>query len=299
MKKTTQQNQDATRFRELVHELGLPLKKLPQIMSLKHEQVLAWWSNQLNVKISDQHFSRMMDLLAINENQLYTGTYDRELARKRVFGDYTSLPSRYEENKNSFVRTSAHIIRYITLTRGQWFADQVVSSLNVSPLLYNDLNSQINLTYFADLLETLAKLGFTKDELDTLASVNFLTLSQSQLGKQFQQAENYFDIYKTLAESFHYFDSNFEYKSEFVGKKYILKTTLPLDQHEALKDDRQTMDRLVRYRHILLAWFPYLGGMAPLFPKADVSFGSGTVEMRYEIDLSAEPKRPMSLHVVS
>ncbi|MNS59985.1 hypothetical protein D3C72_929600 [compost metagenome] len=129
--------------------------------------------------------------------------------------------------------------------------------------------------------------------------MNFLTLGQSQLGKQFQQAENYFDIYKTLAESFHYFDSNFEYKSEFVGKKYILKTILPLDEHEALKSDRQTMDRLVRYRHILLAWFPYLGGMAPLFPKTDVSFGSSTVEMRYEIDLSVKPKRPMSLHVVS
>jgi hypothetical protein len=297
-KNQTLQQTEAARFRELITELGLPLKKLPEILSMGVSDCLAWWSEDLRVKINESHFNRLTGMLAINEDQLFLGTYDRELARKRIFGDYTSLPARYEENKNSFVRTSAHIMRYITLTRGQIFADQVVNSLNVSPLIYQDLNTQINLTYFADLLETLAKMGFSQDELDTLASVNFLTLQESQLGKQFQQAENYFDIYKTLANSFHYFDSNFEYKSEFVGKKYILKTVLPLDEHEYLKHDMQTMARLVRYRHILLAWFPHLGSMAPLFPKADVSYGKGTLEMRYEIDLGAEVKPPMTLHVV-
>jgi hypothetical protein len=292
-------NTDAERFRELIHELGLPLKQLPSILGLKNAECLAWWAQKLDVKITDQHFARFSQLIAINENELYLGTYDRDLAKRRVFGEYTSLPARYEDNKNSFVRTSAHIIRYITLTRGSWFADQVVSSLNVSPLIYKDLGTQINLTYFADLLETLANIGFSQDELDTLASVNFLTLGGSALGQKFKQAENYHDIYKTLAENFHHFDSNFEYKSEFVGRKYKLKTTLPLTDHEALKKDPEAIERLMRYRHILLAWFPYLGGMAPLFPKAEMNFKSQTVQMVYEIDLSAEPKRPMNLHVVS
>ena len=118
MKNDMNFNTDAERFRELIHELGLPLKQLPSILGLKHEECLEWWAQRLDVKITEKHFARFAQLIAINENELYLGTYDRDLAKRRVFGEYTALPARYEENKNSFVRTSAHIIRYITLTRG-------------------------------------------------------------------------------------------------------------------------------------------------------------------------------------
>ncbi|MEN0059429.1 MAG: hypothetical protein AAGB31_11390 [Bdellovibrio sp.] len=289
---------ESERMRQIVREVGLPLRQLPDIISASAEDCLAWWSFHKDIRVTGSHFTRLTQILSIDENQLYNGTYDRELARKRVFGDYLSLPERYEGNKNSFIRTSAHILRYITLTRGQVFADKILHSLNVSPAIYNDLNTQINLTYFADLLETLARFGFSQEELDTLASVNFLTLHQSELGKQFRQSESYFDIYQTLANNFHYFDNNFEYKSSFVGKKYILKTLLPLEQHGFVKEDVRNLKRLMRYRHLLLAWFPYLGNMSPLFPKAEEECHHGILELRYEIDLSSDIKPPLVLHVV-
>lgn len=298
--KTPKKTNESKRLREVISEIGLPLRRLQDVILLKPEECLAWWSNKdSDQQIHQSAFSRLKEIVAIDESLLFNGDYDRELARKRIMGDYLSLPDRYEDNKNSFLRTSAHIIRYIVLTRGQFFADQVLYSLNVSPLIYNNLDIRINLTYFADLLEALAQHGFQQEELDTLASVIFLSLQETKLGQSFKESENLFDIYKTLATNFDYFDSNFEYKSRFVGKKYILKTTLPLDQHPSLKGSPQKIKRLMRYRRLLSAWFPYLGGMAPLFPKTEiVRFSTDVVETQYEFDLKIHPMQPKKLLVV-
>lgn len=277
---------ESERLRQLVRELGLPLRRLPEVISLGREQCLSWWSQcNEDFKVTEQHFMRLASVVGIDENQLFTGTYDRDLARRRILGDYNSLPVRYQENQNSFLRTSAHIFRYMVLTRGQWFADQVLSSLNVSPLIYQNTDQLINLTYFADLLQSLSQRGFSQNEMDTLASVIFLSLQETQLGQRFEESKDFFDVYSTLAANYDYFDSNFKYKSKFVGKKYKLKTILPLDQHSSLKGYPENIQRLMRYRHILLAWFPYLGGMTPLFPKAEIIRFSDVVEVQYEFSL--------------
>ncbi|MGZ3691864.1 MAG: hypothetical protein ACXWRE_02290 [Pseudobdellovibrionaceae bacterium] len=291
--------QESKRLRELVRELGLPLRKLPEVISMKHEDCLMWWSNQeVNLKIGSAPFSRLTTLVGIDENQLFTGTYDKDLARKRLMGDYCSLPERYQENQNSFLRTSAHIIRYITLTRGQWFCDQILYSLNLSPLIYKNLDCKINLTYFADLLELLAHKGFSQEELDTLGSIIFLSLQETSLGQLFKSSENFSDVYTTLARNFDYFDSNFEYQSRFVGKKYILKTVLDLNQHPHLKNNPQSLRNLMRYRQILLAWFPYLSGLGPLFPRTELLINSDVLEVQYELELATNPKLRAPLLVV-
>lgn len=291
---------ESLRLRELVREIGLPLRRLPDVIDMKHEDCLAWWSNETSsVKIDHKPFARITEMVAIDENQLFTGNYDKNLARRRLIGDYQALPERYLENQNSFVRTSEHIIRYIVLTRGQHFADQILYSLNISPLIYQLSNDQkINLTYFADLLEKLSQYGFSQDELDTLASVIYLSMKETKLGKLISTSESFHDVYSTLAKNFDYFDTNFEYKSQFSGKKYYLTTTLDLNQHKMLKDSPERVLRLMRYRHILLAWFPYLAGLTPLFAKTELDCSTNTVEMHYELDLSPNPKRPSTLLVV-
>lgn len=297
--KTATSINESDRLRELVREIGLPLRKLPEIISMKLEDCLTWWSNsEFHLKIDNTPFSRLTSMVGIDENQLFTGAYDIALARKRLMGDYRSLPARYQENQNSFLRTSEHIIRYIVLTRGQWFADQILYSLNVSPLLYQEPNFQINLTYFTDLLECLELKGFSQEELDTLASVMFLSLQETRLGKSFANSESPFDIYTTLSKNFEYFDSTFEYESYFIGKKYILKTVLPLTQHPLLKNNPKNIKRLMRYRHILLAWFPHLGGMNPQFAKTELLRFSDVLEIQYEIDLKPKSRLPAKLRVV-
>ena len=299
IKDAARHQQESERLRELIQEIGLPLRKLPEIISADHEDCLAWWTrNDDKIIITDKHFSRLTSLLGIEESKLLQGNYDRDLVRRRIHGDFQSLPERYEGTKNSYLRSSAHIIKYLRLTRGQLFTDQLLSSLNLSPLVYENTNLQINLTYFSDLLKALADRGFSQTELDALSSVIFLSLQQTTLGQKFQEAESGSDIYTTLARNFDYFDTNFEYKSSFVGKKYFLKTTLPLNQHKALSENPKDLERLLRYRHILLAWFPYLAGLSPIFPKAEIVTTSDSVEISYEFVLGNEAKKQPTLVLV-
>ena len=291
---------ESWRLRQLIAEIGMPLRRLPDIIEEKPEACLSWWSQQSqNIKITQVHFDRLAKFAGIPDKQLLIGNYDRDLARKRIYGDYQALPERYTTNQNSFLRTSSHIIRYVNLTRGQEFADRILTELNVSPLIYLNTDTKINLTYFADLLQSLSDKGFRQSELDNLASVLFLSLQDTALGSKFQTAENMFEIYETLANNFNYFDTNFDYKSAFVKNKYVLKTVLPVEQHLGLKDNPERLERLMRYRHILLAWFPYLAGLTPLFPKTEIiRSSSGILETQYEFSLAA-PLRPRpSLHTL-
>lgn len=286
---------ESTRLRELIQEIGIPLRRLPEIIERTSLDCLNWWSGHIDFKISHKDFSRLATLVGINEKSLVEGQYDRDLAKERLFGKHDSLPERYVEKPNSFLRTSEHIYKYMVLTRGQIFANQVLTEMNVSPLIYQQTDRLINLTYFADLLDTLAQKGFSQHELDTLASVIFLSLKDRPLGHKLEESEDLFEVYSTLAKNYSYFDSNFEYKSEFVGKKYILTTTLPLENHEELKKDPIKVQRLMRYRHILLAWFPYLAGMTPLFPEAQMVSETDLIRTRYEFRLDRGIKRPLQL----
>jgi len=293
---TTNPTPEAVRLREVIKELGLPLRRLQEILSWSPQNCLAWWAQGKDEhKINFQHITRLAQTLSLNADDLYSGFYDRRLARQRMLGDYQSLPSRYIDRPNSYLRTSEHIFKYVVLTRGQLFADRLMATLNVSPLIYDDTNKVINLVYFADLLEALAKSGFSQHELDTLASVIFLSLQNTPLGQRFEESENFFDVYSTLAKNFAYFDSNFEYSSEFVGKKFILNTVLPLENHGGLKNQPAKLQALVRYRHILLAWFPYLAGMTPLFPKAETQYFSDSIHTRYELQLDKSTRPPVRL----
>ncbi|MBC7371882.1 MAG: hypothetical protein H7326_09965, partial [Bdellovibrionaceae bacterium] len=117
---------ESTRLREVIREIGMPLRKLPDIISMNFEDSLSWWSNEATpLQNSVSPFTQITSMIGIDENQLFMGTYDRDLARKRMLGDYASLPQRYLESQYSFLITSDHIIRYMTLTRGQYFTDQV------------------------------------------------------------------------------------------------------------------------------------------------------------------------------
>lgn len=297
MKKPNPPSQiESVRLKELLREVGVPIRQLPEILSLSAEECLQWWSGRLDLRVKPAHFGRLSHLLSIDENALFNGGYDKHLARSRLFSDKLILPERYEENKNSFVRASAHIIRYITLTRGQWFADQVLVELNVSPLIYQNVDMRINLTYFADLLEILERRGFTPAEMDTLSSVMFLSLRETALGRQFAGGTNYEEAYRVIANNFHLFDSNFECQSRFVGKKYLLKTTLPLQGHQAVGRDAMAQRRLLRYRHLALAWIPYLAGLTPLFPSSELTLGRDTVVAQYEFELEKKSmRRPLEL----
>ncbi len=288
------------RLRQLIHEIGLPLRRLPDIIEEKPEACLSWWSEQSHqIRITENHFMKLAKFTGMSEERLFNGTYNRDLARKRLFGEYNALPERYTDNQNSYLRTSSHILRCVGLTRGQHFADRALINLNLSPLIYQNTDTKINLTYFADLLETLSNMGLRQSEMDNLSSVLFLSIQDTPLGAKFQTAENLHEVYEVLAANFGYFDTNFDYTNKFIRNKYVLKTTLPLACHKGLQANPENLQRLMRYRHILLAWFPYLAGLTPHFPKVEILRSTSSIlETQYEVVLSDAPKQRPSLHAL-
>lgn len=284
------ENFHAGRLRSLVSETGIPLRYLPHILEVSSEESLAWWSKRLKLPVSETEFQRLESLISIDDDLLISGNYDVALARRRAMGDVAALPERYATNPNSYLRTSYHIYKYLVLTRGQHFADQILYRMNVSPRIYENLATKVNLTYFVDLLDQLSLAGLSKVEMDSLSSVMFLTMHETQIGRIVGQAESAHDVYRLLSQSFEFFDTNFDYRSHFHGKKYILETVLPLSHHQDISQNAEGMQRLMRYRQILLAWFPYLAGMNPLYPATEFEIQTDRLVTRYEINLEREPK---------
>lgn len=277
-----------SRLRQVIGELGLPLKRLPELFNISALETLQWWNGNMDFIPTEKHFLKLSNSLGINDSDLFRGNYDLKLAKERAHGKLAALPERYLQNQNSFVRTSEHIYKYLKLTRGEIFTNQVYSELNVTPEMYSQADLKINLTFFADLLAKLVEKGLGKEELDTLAAVIFLSLKNRPLGQEIGLSQDHHDAYQILSKNFAYFDNNFECETKFVGKKCILTMTLPITEHRDLIGEPEKVDLLLRYRMICTAWIPYLAGLTPIFPKSESLSKNDIVRTRYELNLRTE-----------
>ncbi|MBL7542927.1 MAG: hypothetical protein JNL11_03880 [Bdellovibrionaceae bacterium] len=252
--------------RNLILDTGLPLNRAPEALGMSSSDFLQWWSSYGELCASKIQLKTVAQFLGVTEEQIMLGKYDAESLRTRIFVDPLALPEKYSHNQFSYIRTSAHIFKYLAISRGQHFADSIAYKLNVSPLFYQNLNNRISLNYFIDLLAILESQGFTQNEVDSLSGLLFLSWSESPLFMKFKQATNYYDCYLTLANNFKLFDDNFIYKSELDKNHYSMITFLPYEIHNHFEWQECKMNKLFRYRQLLLGWFPYLSGLPPVIP---------------------------------
>ncbi len=258
---------NAKGIRSLILATGLPLNKAPEALGMSSSRFMAWWNSKIDATASNSELNRLAQYLGISEEQIISGAYDLNLLRSRIFHDPLTLPERYSINQFSYLRTSAHIFRYLVLTRGQHFADRIANKLNVSPLLYQNHDNKISLNYFLDLLDIIESSGFSQSEMDTLPGVLFLGLAESPLFNEFKKSKNYFECYETLAKNLNLFDANFIYKSDVDSCYYRMTTFLAYESHHHFRWTESQMNRLHRYRQLLVGWFPYLCGLPPVIPK--------------------------------
>lgn len=265
-------------IRQLILDTGLPLNRAPEALGMTSRQFMEWWSSKEKPAESKANISNLSQFLGISEDQIISRNYNQALVHARIFKDPLTLPEKYSVNQFSYVRTSAHIFKFLVLTRGQHFADKIAAELNVSPLLYQNLNNKISLNYFLDLLEILELNGFNKNDLDTLSGVLFLGLAESELYAEFKKSTNYFECYNTLASNLNLFDANFIYQSDLDRHQYRMKTLLPYSQHDHFKWTELQINRLNRYRQLLVGWFPYLCGLPPIMPTVTHKHTSEGIE---------------------
>lgn len=280
-------------IRQLILDTGLPLNRAPEALGMTSSEFMRWWSSPENAAVTGSNLTNAAKFLGIAEEQIILGKYDINLVRSRIFNDPLTLPEQYSLNRYSFLRTSAHIFRYLVLTRGQHFADSISRQLNVSPIMYQNLNNRISLNYFLDLLELLEAQGFNQNDLDTLAGVLFLGLAESDLIREFKKSKSYFECYSVLASNFNMFDENFTYTSDLDGQQFHLTTFLPYDNHNHFKWSSSQLNKLLRYRQILLGWFPYLCGLPPILPKVTHRNRSDGIESIFVVTFSERTFTPV------
>lgn len=279
-------------IRQLILDTGLPLNKAPDALGMSSSDFLKWWSAKGEIKTSNPNLKVFAQFFGITEEQIINGKYDPNVLRKRLFHDPLTLPEKYSINQFSFVRTSVHIFKYLVISRGQHFADSIAYQLNVSPLIYQNLNNRISLNYFIDLLDILESNGFSQKELDTLSGLLFLGIADSELFTDFKKSANYLECYTTLAKNLDLFDQNFVYHSEIRKDQYIMTALLPFDNHNHFKWVDSKIKKLQRYRQLLLGWFPYLCGLPPLIPQVTYLSKTEGIETRYVVNF---PKPGLTL----
>lgn len=267
-------------------DVGFPLNKAPVALSLSSTDFLNWWSRNSEYKfIKNKNISSMAQYLSIDESLIFQGNYNKELIRKRLFENPIEIPNQYANNSFSFLRSSAHIVKYITLLKGQHNADKILRKLNISPLIYTNLDNKINIKYFIDLLEILHQNGFMQDDLDTMASLILMGIQGSGLHKEYLKAKNYYDCYCTFAKTINQLESNFEYSADISRKQFRLTTHFYFDKHDKLVQNT-SFDRLLRYRQLFLGWIPRLSNLHPLLPRTEVVATDNYIKEIFTVDLT-------------
>lgn len=281
-------------IREFIRSTGVPYELAAHILELTPSEFELWRERNTNLlKITS--LDKISNYFGISNDSIISQSYDKETIRKKFIAHFDLIPPVYNENKFSRVRTSAHIIKYLTLTRGQHFSDYILKKLNVSPLIYDNLDNLISLKYFMDLLDILATEGFSQIELDSLAGMLFLGLNDTEIGNQFKKSQTNFDCYNILGENLTNFDENFDYSYDLDSSKFNLRAFLPYEKHFSTEISEQRIKRLHRYRLLLIGWFPYLSGLPPIIPKVEYKLNSNGILANYTVYFKGTSSKPIFL----
>jgi hypothetical protein len=113
--------------------------------------------------------------------------------------------------------------------------------------------------------------------------VLFLSLASTPLGEKFKKARNYYECYEVVAQNVHLFDNNFVYSFDLDRTQIRIQAFLPFDVHTHIDFSKNRLDRLLRYRRILIGCYPFLSGLTPLFPETTVEQSKYGVNETYVV----------------
>jgi hypothetical protein len=284
------------KLRHFIKDVGLPLNRAPEALGLSALTFLDWWSGNRSRVIRKSQLVQLGQYLHIDENSILEGTYDKNFVRSVLFAGDTAMPEKYLQNQFSYLRSSAHIFKFLTIKYGQYFSDMIMRKLNVSPLIYEDLNNKISLNYFIDLLDVLAENGLKQRDLDQLACVMFLSLDQTpQMRAEFTRARDYYECYEVVAKNFKNLDNNFNMEVDLDRTRFQVTTFLDYDNHSHIDFRRKNIDKILRYRLILAGWFPYLSNLAPSLPEYKVTYTANGVHCDYVFNFAESESRHFHL----
>ncbi len=271
------------KVKKFISSTGTPLSLASKILHFESSQFLEWWVNDGKIPISFAHLNKLSVYFNISPNDIISEQYDINSIRKIFINSDITLPEKYMVDQKSYVRTSAHIIKYLVKTRGQFFCDTILCKLGVNPYIYENLSNKINLLYFIDLLDIISLNGVSENELDQLACSLFLALHDTDLGQALKSATTYYECYSVLIKNIHLFDSNFKYGFILDTESVTIVSKLIFLEHQSVRLDKIDLTRLLRYRQILSGCIPYLSSLAPILPTVHTIKSTDAITSEYYI----------------
>lgn len=270
-------------LKKLIIDSGLPLKKFAEATETSSLDTLKWWNSEEKLFIKDSQINSFQNFFAITIEDLLEDESKISLLRKRVFGDRDALPEKYENDANSFVRSTYYILKYLRMLYGQAFVDQTVLSLDVHPLYLDKLDNKINIRFLIDLLNKCKELGFKQQDFQRLSGSLFLSIENSESEDLFSTAHSYEDIYNSLSLIVNKFDHNFDY--DFViGKTGADLITRPTEKIKHLLDDPTlNSEILFSYRPMLFSQAPLINNRPGLDIKVKSCTSRGDSFSRYQV----------------
>jgi hypothetical protein len=216
--------------------------------------------------LNPRNLQSLSQFFGINESLLndVSQPLPVELVRERLFQGPRVLPETYAHNASSFVRSSAHIVEYLTLTRGRRFTDRLLIDMNIHPLIFDDIRNRINLQFLIDLLNKLRLAGMAEREIESLGCYVFLRNQDTEMGRHFAQARDYRECYEVLSNYIFTFDTNFDYRIEVDAREMRLYAT-PTEGEAFIAGKLASNFYLVaRQKCKAIGWFPVLSNLAPV-----------------------------------
>ncbi len=262
-------------IRQFINHSGLGFEKLGQALSESPKFVLRWWNRPDELRLSDRHLANFATYLNTDLDTILQGKDSLEKLRLNFIEGPRHLNENYFEKAFSHVRTTAHIVRYLSIRFGRSKVDEALRNMGVHPCIYFDLNNKISIDYFVDLLEVAERMGLTPTEIRHLSSFMFLAMKDTELGLEFASARDYLECYDVLNRNFHNFDENFIYEMDLREDGFSLKIRPGEALERKIRNNLIDCTNLAIYRKIMVCWFPYLSGLAPLFGSLNKSLAFG------------------------
>ena len=111
----------------------------------------------------------------------------------------------------------------------------------------------------------------------------FLSLESTPLGEKFKNARNHYECYEVLANNVQLFDSNYVYNFDIDRTRLRIQSFLHFESHDQIKWSEARLERLLRYRRILIGCYPFLSKLPPIFPECKVEQCKYAVSETYTI----------------
>ncbi|MGE0763538.1 MAG: hypothetical protein AB7N80_09705 [Bdellovibrionales bacterium] len=251
-------------LRVFVVQSGIDFRTLGMAIGESTRFVMQWWNKHGEIWLSDRHIGNLSAFLDVTPEQLLTQQIPVEELRTRFIEGPTRIEERYFVNAFSKVRTTAHIVRYLSLRFGRANVDNLLRQMGVHPCIYSSLDNKINIDFFIQLLEKVKSLGLAPQEISQLGCYMFLGVSGTELGSQFAQARNYAESYQVLNSNFHNFDRNFIYDVHLDDEGFEMTIHPGEVLQKKIQDENTDCAMLALYRKYMMCWFPYLSGLPPV-----------------------------------